>query len=76
MNKNRIKPFSGLIFLIIITLYGSQLSADPSEQTPVIHLEKTAHTFPASFEGEQLSYNFTLTNNGTADLEILDVTHT
>ena len=76
MINNRIKPSTGLIFLIIIAIYGSQLSADQSEQTPVIHLDQTTHTFPASFEGEDLSHSFKLFNKGTADLEILDVTHT
>ena len=76
MIKNRIKPSTGLIFLIIIAIYGSQLSADQSEQTPVMHLDQTTHTFPASFEGEDLSHSFKLINKGTADLEILDVTHT
>ena len=61
---------------MLIVLCGSQLFAAPSEQTPVIHLEQTAYTFPPSFEGQQLSHSFALTNNGTADLEILDVTHT
>jgi hypothetical protein len=76
MINNRIKPSTGLIFLIIIAIYGSQLSADQSEQTPVMHLDQTTHTFPASFEGEDLSHSFKLINKGTADLEILDVTHT
>jgi hypothetical protein len=76
MIKNRIKPSTGLIFLIIIAIYGSQLSANQSEQTPVMHLDQTTHTFPASFEGEDLSHSFKLINKGTADLEILDVTHT
>ena len=74
MIKKRIKPSTGLILLIIIVLWGSQLSADQSEQTPVIHLDKTTHTFPTSFEGQQLSHSFKLLNKGTADLEILDVT--
>ena len=76
MIKNPIKPSTGLIFLTIIAIYGSQLSADQSEQTPVIHLDQTTHTFPASFEGEHLSHSFKLFNKGTADLEILDVTRT
>jgi hypothetical protein len=76
MIKNRIKPSTGLIFLIIIAIYGSQLSANQSEQTPVMHLDQTTHTFPASFEGEDLSHSFKLINKGPADLEILDVTHT
>ena len=76
MIKNRIKPAIGFIFLIIMVLFGSQLSAEQSENTPVIHLDQTTHTFPTLFEDQQVSHSFQLTNRGTADLEILDVTHT
>jgi hypothetical protein len=74
MIKYRTKPSTILIFLIIIVFCGSQISAGQSENTPVIHLDKTTHTFPTSFEGEQLSHSFKLINKGNADLEILDVT--
>ena len=76
MIKNHIKPSTGFIFFIIIALCGSQLFANQSDQTPVIHMDQTTHTFPASFEGEHLSHSFKLFNKGTADLEILDVTRT
>ena len=76
MIKNLIKPSTGLIFLIIIVLLGSRLFAGQSENTPVIHLDQTTHTFPTAFEGEQLSHSFKIINRGTADLEIRDVTHT
>ena len=76
MIKNLIKPSTGLIFLIIIVLLGSRLFAGQSENTPVIHLDQTTHMFPTAFEGEQLSHSFKIINRGTADLEILDVTHT
>lgn len=66
----------GVIFLIIIVLFGSRLFAGQSEHTPVLHLDQTTHTFPISFEGEQLSHSFKLINRGTADLEIFDVTNT
>jgi hypothetical protein len=75
MIKNRIKPSVKLIFLIIIVLFGSRLFAEQSEHRPVIHLDQTTYTFPAVFEGEQLSHSFKLMNRGTADLEILKVTH-
>ena len=74
MIKNPNKPSTALIFFIIIVLCGSQLSADQSENIPVIHLDQTTHTFPIAFQGEQLSHSFKLTNKGTADLEIFDVT--
>ena len=76
MIKNIIKPSMGLIFLTIVVLLGARLGAAQSENTPVIHLDKTAHTFPIAFEGEQLSHSFKLINKGSADLEILDVKHT
>jgi len=75
MIKNIIKPSTGLIFLIIIGFFGSRLFAGQSESTPVIHFDQITHTFPAVFEGEQLSHSFKLMNQGTADLEILDVKH-
>ena len=65
-----------LIFLIIIVLWGSRLLAARAEHMPVIHLDQTTHTFPTVFEGEKLSHSFKLINRGTADLEILKVTHT
>jgi hypothetical protein len=76
MIKNLIKPSTGLILLIIIVLFGSRLFAGQSDNTPVIQLDQTTHSFPTAFEGEQLSHSFKLSNRGTADLEILDVTHT
>jgi len=76
MLKNFIKPSTGRILLIIVALFGSRLFAAQSENTPVIQLDQTTHTFPTVFEGEHLSYSFKLINRGTVDLEILDVTHT
>jgi hypothetical protein len=71
-----IKTSIWLIFLIIFVLSGSRWLAAQSEHTPVIHLDQTTHTFPTVFEGEKLSHSFKLINRGTADLEILKVTHT
>ena len=76
MIKNIIKPSIWLIFLLIVVLLGSRLGRAQSGQTPVIHLDQTTHTFPTVFEGEQLSHSFKLINKGSADLEILDVSHT
>jgi hypothetical protein len=73
---NMIKTSIWLIFLIIFVLSGSRWLAAQSEHTPVIHLDQTTHTFPTVFEGENLSHSFKLINRGTADLEILKVTHT
>jgi len=76
MIKNIIKPSIGFIFLTIVVLLGSRLGAAQSENTPVIQLDQTTHTFPTVFEGELLSHSFKLINKGSADLQILDVTHT
>jgi len=76
MIKNRIQLSIGLIFLISIVLLGSRLGAEQSGHRPEIHFDQTTHTFPTVFEGEQLSHSFELTNKGSADLEIWDVTNT
>ena len=76
MIKNIIQSSIGIIFLIVIVLFGSRLFAGQSEHTPVIHLDQATHMFPTSFEGDQLSHSFKLINQGTSDLEIWDVTHT
>jgi len=76
MIKNFIKPSTGCILLIIVAFFGSRLFAGQSENTPVIQLDQTTHAFPTVFEGEHLSHSFKLINRGTADLEILNVTHT
>lgn len=76
MIKYRIPPSIGLIFLTVVVLLGSRFGAAQSEHRPVIHFDQHTHTFPTVFEGEQLSYSFKLTNKGSADLEIRDVTHT
>lgn len=60
-----------VIFLFIIN---SPLLAE-GQDGPIIHIDPTTHTFPAVFEGETLSHDFVVTNRGSADLEIKDVTH-
>ena len=42
---------------------------------PIIYFDKTSHTFPPVFEGDELSHTFTVFNRGTADLDIKKVTH-
>ena len=42
---------------------------------PMIHFERTTHTFKPVFEGEELSHTFTLFNRGTANLDLKKVTH-
>ena len=75
MIKNLIKPSLRRIVLIGGVLLFSPSFAAQSEPSPAIHLDQNAHTFPAAFEGEQLSHSFKIINKGTADLEIFDVTH-
>jgi len=41
---------------------------------PIIQIDEASHTFPPSFEGVDLSYTFTVSNKGTADLHIKKVT--
>jgi hypothetical protein len=38
-------------------------------------MDNTTHAFPTVFEGERLSHDFIVSNHGSADLEIEDVTH-
>ena len=53
----------------------SQPLSKKSESGPIIHFDKTSHTFPSVFEGEELSHTFTVFNRGTADLDIKKVSH-
>ena len=62
--------FVAIIFFAIIS-FNSAGAADG----PVIYIDPITYTFPTAFEGEPLSYDFVVSNRGTADLEIKDVTH-
>jgi hypothetical protein len=42
---------------------------------PSIHIDPVTYTFPPVSEGETLSHEFVVSNRGSADLEIKDVTH-
>lgn len=75
MNKNLLAVFAGLFFsMLILFCVNNSLSAE-TEGAPIIHVEKTIHTFPPVFEGEELSHTFTVFNKGTIDLHIKKVTH-
>ena len=42
---------------------------------PIIHIDPITYSFPSAFEGQTLSHDFIVTNRGSTDLEIKDVTH-
>ena len=63
-----------VISFFILFVLGPQILVRAAEG-PIIHIDPITHTFPAVFEGEALSHEFEVMNKGTADLEIMDVTH-
>jgi hypothetical protein len=75
MFEKKLKPSVYFILLIIILFFPCLLYSGQSVNAPVIHVDKTTHAFPTVFEGERLSYDFIVSNQGSADLEIEDVTH-
>jgi len=66
-------PVLGFIVIVLFVL-NSPLLAGGSDG-PIIHIDPITHTFPAAFEGQTLSHDFVVSNQGSADLEIKDVTH-
>ena len=73
--KNRVILLHVVLILIgTFCLWRPLISAE-EVKTPIIHAEKSIHTFPTVFEGEKLTYSFIISNRGTADLEIKKVTH-
>ena len=72
MRKYILKILVTSFFAILVV--NVQILARAAEG-PIIHIEPIEHTFPAVFEGEALSHEFKVTNRGTADLKIEDVTH-
>jgi len=75
MSHKIFKTRLSLIFLVAL-FFG--LNGAPSAQTenvPIIHVDKTTHTFQPVFEGEELSHTFAVFNKGTAVLYIKKVTH-
>ena len=71
MFEKKLKP---LVYFIIILFFPCFLHSGRLKNVPVIHMNKTTHTFPTVFEGERLSHDFIVSNQGSADLEIKDVT--
>ena len=67
---------SVIFFLSMVALACvSQPLSKKNGNSPMIHFEKTTHTFTPVFDGEELSHTFTVFNRGTADLDIKKVTH-
>ena len=62
------------IALIAVIGVFSQTRLVQANAKPTIYFEKTEHTFPTIFEGDHLSYTFTVFNKGTDPLNIKDVT--
>ena len=75
MYEKKLKPSVYFILFLIILFFPCLLYSGQSVNAPVMHMDKTTHTFPEVFEGESLSYDFIVSNQGSADLEIEDVTH-
>jgi hypothetical protein len=69
------KATLSLLFLLTLVSYGSERLSAQSENAPIIHIDKTTHTFQPVFEGEELSHTFPVSNKGTAALHIKKVTH-
>jgi hypothetical protein len=75
MIKKKLEPSACFVFLIIILFFPCLLHSGQPLDAPVMHMDKTTHAFPPVFEGERLSHDFIVSNQGSADLEIEDVTH-
>lgn len=75
MSYKGLKTRWSLIILVALFFCWNGSLLAQSEDVPVIHLNKTRHTFPPVFEGEALSYAFTVFNKGTTDLHIEKVSH-
>ena len=67
---------SVILFLSMVALACvSQPLSKKNGTGPMIHFERTTHTFTPVFEGEELSHTFIVFNRGTADLDLKKVTH-
>ncbi len=75
MNKNLLAVFMALFFpMLVLFCVNNSFSAE-TENAPIIHVDKTTHTFQPVFEGEELSHTFTVFNKGKAELHIKKVAH-
>ena len=75
MHKNLFAVLTVFFFSMLILYWMDQSLSAETESAPIIHVEKSIHTFPPVFEGEELSHTFTVFNKGETDLHIKRVTH-
>jgi len=75
MTKRTLRISLGLILSLIALACISHPITEKRGAGPIIYIDKTTHTFPPLFEGEELSHTFTLFNRGTANLDLKKVTH-
>jgi hypothetical protein len=75
MNKNLLAVVMGLFFSMLVLFCANNSLSAETENVPIIHVDKTTHTFQPVFEGEELSHTFKVLNKGRAELHIKKVTH-
>jgi ABC-type tungstate transport system substrate-binding protein len=75
MEKKRVIFIATVVFLTLTILSKSQCYSSETLNIPIIHIDQTAYTFPTVLVGEILSHTFTVSNQGNADLNIKDITH-
>jgi hypothetical protein len=75
MCKKGLRIYAVLFMLIGVFTLKGPLFSEEGKNTPVLHVDHISHTFSPVFEGEDLTHTFTISNRGTADLEIKKVTH-
>jgi hypothetical protein len=75
MSHKIFKTTWSLIFLVALFFFWNVSLSAQSDDAPIIHVDKTNHTFSPVFEGEELSHTFTVFNKGKAALHIKKVTH-
>ena len=75
MRKKGIRIYVFIFIVIGVFSLKGPLFSEEGKNAPVIHVDHISHTFSPVFEGEELTHTFTISNRGTADLEIKKVTH-
>jgi hypothetical protein len=75
MSHRILKTTWSLIFLVVLFFFWNGALSAQNDNAPIIHVDKTTHTFQPVFEEEELSHTFTVFNKGTAALHIRKVTH-
>jgi hypothetical protein len=61
--------------MMAVFVYASQSYPAASENGPIIYFDETDHVFPTVFEGGKLTHTFVVSNQGTATLNIVKLTH-